>query len=39
VINLLCMWHDKIEAWMPEQTGIAFEAKPAKSQGKTVIAD
>lgn|GEM_PF-4597965 len=23
-LDLLCVWHTKIEAWMPEQTGIDF---------------
>jgi integrase len=29
-LDLLRMWHDKIEAWLLEQAGIAFDAERAK---------
>lgn len=30
-IDLLRMWHDRIEAWMLEQAGVAFVAEPSVS--------
>ena len=35
-LDLLRMWHDKIEAWMLEQAGIRFDAEQAK-QGLRVV--
>ena len=29
-LDLLRMWHDKIEGWMLEQAGIQFDAEQAK---------
>ncbi len=35
-LDLLRMWHDKIEAWMLEQAGIAFDATE-QAQGLRVV--
>ena len=31
-LDMLRMWHDKIEAWMLEQTGVEFQAPPSSVQ-------
>lgn len=37
-LDLLRMWHDKIEAWMLEQAGIAVETKLANSPSEVMAA-
>ena len=37
-LDLLRMWHDKIEAWILEQAGIQFDATQAESGLRTVSA-
>lgn len=37
-LDLLRMWHDRIEAWMLEQAGIKFETDPANAGRENVVA-
>jgi integrase len=37
-LDMLRLWHDKIEAWMLEQAGIQFEPEQAESELKSVTA-